>query len=247
VCLALFGCSAVAPAGPPPTVAARVLERLPHDDTAFTEGLFVRDGHLFESTGLEGDSVIRQTDLATGKVIREVEIDPQYFGEGIVDWGDEIVSVTWRTGIGFRWKLGTLTQSGTFKYPGEGWGLTRTDDAIVLSDGTPALRFLDPVTMVEKRRVTVTDNGQPVPMLNELEWVDGEILANIWHADRIARIDPASGRVKGWIDISAIAKATPQRDAESVANGIAWDAKQRRLYITGKNWPTLYRIAWPVK
>jgi glutaminyl-peptide cyclotransferase len=231
---------------PVPTAVARVLAEYPHDTDAFTEGLFIRDGKLFESTGYERRSFIREVDLATGKVLRQVAIPPDQFGEGIVDWGPDIVSVTWQGGIGHRWRIDNLTRIGGFRYEGEGWGLTRNDRHIILSDGTAVLRFLDPVTLKVARRLPVTADGVPVPMLNELEWVDGEILANVWHQDRIARIDPRDGRVKGWIDLSEIAARTPKRDEESVPNGIAWDAKARRLYVTGKYWPTLYRIAWPV-
>ena len=193
-----------------------MLASYPHDTNAFTEGLFVRDGKLFESTGYERASFIREVDLASGKVLRQVAIPPDQFGEGIVDWGGEIVSVTWQGGVGHRWRIGDLTRAGGFRYDGEGWGLTRNDRNIILSDGTPVLRFLDPVTLKVVRRLPVTADGQPLPMLNELEWVDGEILANVWHQDRIARIDPQTGRVKGWIDLSAIVAKTPKRDAESV-------------------------------
>ena len=229
-----------------PTVAARVLARYPHDTTAFTEGLFVRCGRLFESTGFVNRSFIREVDLATGRVRRQVAIPPSQFGEGIVDWGPDIVSVTWRDGVGHRWRLADFQYRGGFRYAGEGWGLTRSGRALVLSDGSAVLRFLDPATFAVVRRLPVTVDGQPLSQLNELEWVDGEILANVWHQNRIARIDPATGRVKGWIDLTAIVRATPVKDAESVPNGIAWDATRRRLYVTGKNWPALYRIAWPV-
>ena len=231
---------------PAPTATARVLATYPHDTDAFTEGLFVRDGKLFESTGFERRSFIREVDLASGKVLRQVAIPPAQFGEGIVDWRGDIISVTWQGGVGHRWRISDLSRIGGFRYDGEGWGLTRDDRNIILSDGTPVLRFLDPVTLKVVRRLRVTADGRPLAMLNELEWVDGEILANVWHEDRIARIDPRTGRVKGWIDLSAIVANTPKRDEEAVANGIAWDAKTRRLYVTGKYWPTLYRIAWPV-
>lgn len=243
-----LGASAAPPPAPRPvtSVAARVLAQYPHDTGAFTEGLFVRDGWLFESTGYERRSFIREVDLATGKVKRQVAIPPDQFGEGIVDWGAEIVSLTWQGGIGHRWRIADFGKLGDFRYDGEGWGLTRTDRQLIMSDGTPVLRFLDPVTLKVVRRLPVTLSGKPLSQLNELEWVDGEILANVWHAAQIVRIDPATGRVKGIIDLTAIVRATPVNNAESVLNGIAWDRKARRLYVTGKNWPTLYRIAWPV-
>ncbi len=230
---------------PVTSVSARVITTLPHDPDAFTEGLLIRDGLLYESTGNLGRSVIRVSDLATGHVLREAALAPALFGEGIVDWHDDIISVTWKTGLGFRWDRATLGYRGSFRYPGEGWGLTHDATSLILSDGTPTLRILDPVTFAERRQITVTANGVPVRDLNELEWVDGEILANVWRTTRIARIDPATGRVKGWIDLSAIAATMPKDDPDSVANGIAWDAKARRLYVTGKNWPLLFQIAWP--
>lgn len=252
----LLGGSACAPrseAQPPgkvetaPTVAARVLATYPHDPDAFTEGLFVRDGKLFESTGYERRSFIREVELATGKVLRQVKIPPDQFGEGIVDWGPDLISVTWRGGIGHRWRLNDFQRLGEFRYDGEGWGMTRSSRELILSDGTAFLRFLDPKTLAVVRRLRVTADGQRLDQLNELEWVDGEILANVWHQDRIARIDPRTGRVKGWIDLGAIVAAMPKRDPEAVPNGIAWDNRTRRLYVTGKYWPTLYRIAWPVR
>ena len=243
--LALPASAAIPPV--PTTVAARVLATLPHDPGAFTEGLFIRGGQLFESTGLEGQSFIRAVDLATGKVRRQVAIPPGQFGEGIVDWGPQLISVTWRGGIGHRWRLADFHALGGFSYAGEGWGMTQDGRSLILSDGTPVLRFLDPRTLGVTRRLTVTGPTGPQQMLNELEYVDGEILANIWHDERIARINPVTGRIKGWIDLSAIVAHTPKRDGESVPNGIAWDKATRRLYVTGKNWPALYQIAWPIR
>lgn len=230
-----------------PIVQARVVATLPHDRDAFTEGLFIREGQIYESTGNLGRSVIRVSDLASGRVLRQAALAPSLFGEGIVDWRDEIVSVTWKTELGFRWDRATLGYRGSFQYPGEGWGLTHDATSLILSDGTPTLRMLDPVTFTERRQITVTAGGVPVRNLNELEWVDGEILANVWQTPRIARIDPATGQVTGWIDLSAIVATMPKSDPDSVANGIAWDAKTRRLYVTGKNWPSLFQIAWPVR
>lgn len=246
----------VSTAAPPPSVRrppprtipitpARVVATFPHDPDAFTEGLFISDGLLYESTGNLGRSVIRVSDLGSGRVLRQAALAPALFGEGIVDWQDAIVSVTWKTGLGFRWDKATLGYRGSFQYPGEGWGLTHDATSLILSDGTPTLRVLDPVTFAERRRITVTANGVPVRDLNELEWVNGEILANVWRTPRIARIDPATGHVTGWIDLSAIVATMPKDDPDSVANGIAWDGRTRSLYVTGKNWPTLFRIAWP--
>ena len=247
ILLALLLAAPAAPRPPappplPPVYGYRIVHSYPHDRTAFTEGLFYRNGHLFESTGLNGRSEIREVALQDGRVIRSVRIPPDLFGEGIVDWGDEIVSLTWQTGIGFRWDRATFRKTGEFHYPGEGWALTRNARDIVMSDGTATLRFLDPKTMAVRRRLTVTDGGRPVANLNELEWVKGEIFANIWMTGRIARIDPATGKVKGWIDLAPLAAANKGGDEDAVLNGIAYDQAKDRLFVTGKNWPRLFEI-----
>ncbi|HEX4080510.1 MAG TPA: glutaminyl-peptide cyclotransferase [Rhizomicrobium sp.] len=228
-----------------PVVPVQVVKTWPHDPHAFTEGLFFRDGLLYESTGLEGQSAIRVEDLATGRVLRGVAIPPELFGEGIVAWKDQLISVTWRSGTGFRWSLANFRRLGEFHYDGEGWGLTEDGRNIILSDGTPTLRFLDPLTLNVVRRLSVTADGQPVERLNELEWVKGEILANIWMTDRIARIDPASGRVKGWIDVGALARTIGDTDPDAVPNGIAYDSARNRLFVTGKDWPLLFEVRVP--
>jgi glutaminyl-peptide cyclotransferase len=228
-----------------PVQQVQVVRTYPHDRTAFTQGLLYRDGRLYESTGLEGRSTIREVRLEDGKVLRQAVVPPPYFGEGLVDWGDKLVSLTWLHGRGFIWDRATLRKLGEWRYPGEGWALTHNGREIIMSDGTPQLRFLDPATLKEKRRVTVTVNGQRLARLNELEWVKGEVLANIWQSERIARIDPATGRVKGWIDLSALSRRVPNRGVDDVANGIAWDAKGGRLFVTGKNWPLLYQVRVP--
>lgn len=228
-----------------PVETARVLAAHPHDPGAFTQGLFFADGALFESTGQHGQSVLREVDLPTGKTKREVRLPSQYFGEGSTGWGDTIISLTWKHGTAFRWDRKTLRQTGTFTYPGEGWGLTQDGKSLILSDGTPELRFLDPATFAEQRRITVTYQGRPIRRLNELEYVRGEILANIWHQDLIVRIDPASGVITGVIDLRDLAAAVPVTDSESVLNGIAFDPHTGKLYVTGKNWPSLYEIALP--
>lgn len=239
--------TSAAPPPPPATVAARVLAQYPHDTNAFTQGLFVRDGRLYETTGYEGRSTLREVELATGRVIRQASLPPDQFGEGSTDFGPDIYSITWQGGIGHRWRLADFKRIGDFRYDGEGWGLTQDGKNLILSDGTATLRFLDPRTLTVVRRITVTDNGVPKDQLNELEYVDGEVLANVWHEDRIARIDPHNGRIKGWIDLTDVVDATPRPHSEAVLNGIAWDKKARKLYVTGKLWPVLYQIAWPVK
>lgn len=229
----------------PPIEAARVIAVHPHDTGAFTQGLFFHDGQLFESTGQHGRSVIREVDLATGKVKREARLAAEYFGEGSTSWGDTIVSLTWQHGKGFRWDRETFRKLGEFSYTGEGWGLTQDGESLILSDGTSELRFLDPQTFAERRRVQVTWRGRPVRMINELEYVRGEILANIWHSDLIVRIDPASGVIKGVIDLRAVTATVEVPDSEAVLNGIAYDAGTGKLYVTGKRWPKLFEIALP--
>lgn len=231
-----------------PAISIRQVEivrAFPHDRNAFTQGLLFRDGRLYESTGMEGRSTIREVRLEDGRVLRQAVVPPPYFGEGLVDWGDKLVSLTWQHGRGFIWDRKTFRKLGEWRYPGEGWALTHNGREIIMSDGTPQLRFLDPNTLKEKRRVTVTVNGQRLSRLNELEWVKGEVFANIWFSDRIARIDPQTGRVKGWIDLTPVARRVPNRGHDDVANGIAWDAKSGRLFVTGKNWPVLYQVRVP--
>jgi len=221
---------------------AEIIRTYPHDRTMFTEGLFYRDGALYESSGLRGQSVVRRVRIADGQAERQVRLPGTVFGEGIVDWGNEIIGVTWMNGAGFRWDRHSLKLRARFRYKGEGWGLTRDGDSLILSDGTPVLHFLDPATFRERRRLTVTADGRPVPMLNELEWVDGEIYANVWQTSRIARIDPATGAVKAWIDLSDLDRLGGGQDQDDVLNGIAWDAAGKRLFVTGKRWSKLFEI-----
>lgn len=205
-----------------PTYGYRIAATYEHDPNAFTQGLFWSDGHLYESTGQIGRSTIRKVEL-DGRVVQSVPIRPGLFGEGIVDWGRQIISITWQDGVGFRWDKASLKEVGSFTYPGEGWGLTQDGRNIIMSDGTATLRFLDPATLQETRRLAVTDAGRPVDRLNELEWVNGEILANVWMTPRIARIDPGSGRVTGWIDLQPLVAENQRGDVDAVLNGIAYD------------------------
>ena len=230
---------AAAPA--PVTYGYRVVATYPHDTRAFTQGLFYLDGHLYESTGQVGQSTIRKVHFEDGRVLQSVPIPPGQFGEGIVNWNDQIVSITWQGGTGYRWDLATLRRTGEWHYSGEGWGLTQNGTDIVMSDGTSAIRFLDPVTLAERRRITVTLQGVELTQLNELEWVNGEIFANIWQTPRIARIDPNSGRITGIIDLTGIARENTI-SADAVLNGIAYDPQGDRLFVTGKLWPHLYEI-----
>ncbi|MGE4323604.1 MAG: glutaminyl-peptide cyclotransferase [Sphingobium sp.] len=213
-----------------------------HDPGAFTQGLFFHDGALYESTGLTGRSEIRKVSLKTGKVLQRRAIGEAYFGEGIVNWGDRLISLTWQHRKGFIWDINSLKPISSFSYEGEGWGLTQDGISLIMSDGSAQLRFLDPDTFVERRRITVSWNGTTVDRLNELEYVRGEIWANIWYDTKIARIDPASGAVVDWIDITPLHKAAGVKSSESVANGIAYDASRDRLFVTGKNWPKMFEI-----
>jgi glutamine cyclotransferase len=230
-----------------PVAVPEVVKTYPHDPGAFTEGLFFQEGALYESTGGEGRSTIRKVDLDSGRVLKSVSIPPELFGEGIVAWKDQLLSVTWHGGTGFRWSLRDFRPLGRFSYAGEGWAMTRDKRNIILSDGTPVLRFLDPRTLKVTRRLPVTAEGVPLEQLNELEYVDGEILANIWQTNLIARIDPQSGAVKGWIDVSALTAQIGATDRDSVPNGIAYDAAKHRLFVTGKNWPLLFEIRLPAR
>lgn len=233
------------PNAAPPIVVAQVIARYPHDTAAFTQGLFLRDGTLYETTGLVGQSTLRAVDRATGKVRRQVDLPGGVFGEGATDWGRHIYSITWRDGIAYRWDRKSFRRLGEFRYAGEGWGLTQDGRRLILSDGTPELRFLDPETFTETGRVTVTFAGKPLPLLNELEWVEGSVWANVWHQNALVRIDPASGRVTQVLDLSGVVADVTVSDPEAVLNGIAWDSKSRRLLVTGKKWPALFEIALP--
>lgn len=230
-----------------PIEQAKVVARYPHDPRAFTEGLLYHDGALYEATGEPGRSSIRKVDLATGKVLQKVDIAPPTFGEGIAIWNDEIVSLTWKQQTGWRWDLKSFRKLGEFHYPGEGWALTSDGTHLLMTDGSDQIRVLDPNTMKEERRISVTADGRPLKNVNELEWVDGEILANVWMTNVIARIDPVSGKVTGWIDLSALTAEIDPGNPDDVPNGIAWDAKAKRLFVTGKDWPTLFEIKLPAK
>lgn len=223
-----------------PVQGFKVVHTYPHDPDAFTQGLFFHDGFLYEGTGLRGRSSIRKVELETGKVVQQVDLPGEVFGEGITLWGDRIIGLTWQEGTAFVLDLKTFKLWRKFNYAGEGWGLTHNGKELIMSDGSPELRFLDPLSFKELRRVKVTADGRPVDQLNELEWVDGEIYANIWQTDRIARINPKTGAVTGWIDLTGL---LPQRrGSDDVLNGIAYDAKAKRLFVTGKLWPKLFEI-----
>ncbi|PXV59103.1 glutaminyl-peptide cyclotransferase [Dyella jiangningensis] len=227
-----------------PVYGYRVVKVYPHDTSAYTEGLFYKDGYLYESTGEAGDSTVRKVELESGKVVQRHDMPAQYFGEGIVDWGSRIIQLTWKDQLGFVYDMDSFKPQRTFYYRGEGWALTRDDKRIYMSNGTSQLQVLDPDTLAVTDTINVTDNGQPVLNLNELEWVKGEIYANVWLTNRIARIDPATGHVTGWIDLAGLFDTRTLPDpGNDVLNGIAYDAKRNRLFVTGKRWPKLFEIA----
>lgn len=242
VLLAALLLGSAAPAPVATDTGWRLVARFPHDAGAFTQGLLVADGILYESTGQYGHSEIRRVRLSDGRVLARKRIDARYFGEGLTNWGGDLLSITWMDGIGWRWNRATLKRGAPFHYQGEGWGLAQDGKRIILSDGTARLRFLDPVTLRENGAIIVRDKGQPIDQLNELEMVRGELLANVWMTNRIARINPRTGDVIGWIDLTALAREQRSNDPDAVLNGIAYDATSDRLYVTGKRWRTLYEI-----
>lgn len=226
-----------------PVYTYKIVHAYPHDPNAFTEGLFYLKGYLYESTGLEGRSTIRKERLETGEVVQTHTLPPQYFGEGITYWDNRLIGLTWKSHIGFTYNLRSFAVEGQFQYPGEGWALTRNAREIIMSDGTPDLRVLDPKTLREVRRIHVTARGRPVDQLNELEWVHGSVLANIWQTDRIARIDPDTGHVTAWINLAGLLPRSDQIPGHTdVLNGIAYDSVKDRLFVTGKMWPKLFEI-----
>lgn len=227
----------------PQSWAYQIVNTYPHDPRAFTQGLLYVDGHLYESTGLRGQSSIRMLDLNTGRVLQKYDLPANDFGEGLTDWGSTLVQLTWQAHKGFVYDRFSFALLRTFSYDGEGWGLTHDDKQLIMSDGTSYLRFLDPKTFRETRRIHVTtENGQEIPDLNELEYVRGEIYANVWHSDRVARISPKTGKLLGWIDLSGLRPPSTTGNPDAVLNGIAYDAKDNRLFVTGKLWPKLYEV-----
>jgi glutaminyl-peptide cyclotransferase len=225
-----------------PEYGYKVVHVYPHDPLAFTQGLEYRNGFLYEGTGQEGSSTLRKVELETGKPVQVVALEEQYFGEGITVLNSRIVELTWQHHRGFLYEQGTFKMLKTFEYPGEGWGLTNDGKQIYMSDGTPDIRVWDPETLHEVRRFTVRDGGRPIPMLNELEWVRGEIYANVWQTDKIVRISPSDGKVLGWIDLTGLLSEPERMHGADVLNGIAYDPAGDRLFVTGKLWPKLFEI-----
>jgi len=230
---------------PVPIYGYQVVRSYPHDNGAFTQGLIYRDGVFYESTGLSGRSGIRKVKLDSGEVLQAKPLSAEYFGEGITDWKNQIVQITWQSEVGFVYDIDTFEQTKRWTYSGEGWGLTHDDTRLIMSDGSAQLRFLDPSTLKETGRITVRDANGPVERLNELEYVNGEVLANVWLTNRVARISPKDGRVTGWIDLAGLLSPAEQAEVEragGVLNGIAYDASADRLFVTGKLWPRVFEI-----
>ena len=224
-----------------PVYGFEVVNVYPHDREAFTQGLLYRDSVLYESTGLNGRSSLRKVQLETGKVLQQISVDSRYFAEGLVDWGARLVQLTWNTNIGFVYDLGSFKQQQTFSYTGEGWGLARDAKRLIMSDGTSTLRFLDPQTLKVTGQVQVMDGTVPVRDVNELEFIDGQVYANVWLTDRIAIIAPGSGRVTAWLNLAGLMAKKGLSD-DAVLNGIAYDSQRKRLFVTGKLWPSLFEI-----
>jgi glutaminyl-peptide cyclotransferase len=226
-----------------PVYDYEIVHVFPHDPDAFTEGLFYLNGFLYESTGLEGHSSIRKVRLQTGEVLERHEIPGEYFGEGIVNWGSRLIELTWQSHVGFVYDLKTFKPLQDFHYEGEGWALTQDGTQIFMSDGTSTLRVLNPKTLLPAGMLPVTLDGKPVERLNELEWVKGEIFANVWQTNWILRIDPRDGHVVGLVDLRGLLPAEDTVAGKTdVLNGIAYDAQRDRLFVTGKNWPKLFEI-----
>lgn len=237
-------------AGQSPQVSTRapqeysftIVRVFPHDTSSYTQGLAYRDGLLYEGTGRNGRSWLRKVRLETGEVLQQTNLAPEYFGEGITLVKDRVLQITWKSEVGFEYDLKDFHLLRRFSYSGEGWGLASSSQEVFLSDGTAEIRVLDAESLQEKRRIRVHDGATPIDQLNELEFVDGQIFANVWHSNRIARISPQTGEVIGWIDLKGLLSPVYRLDPEAVLNGIAYDPVKKRLFVTGKLWPSVFEI-----
>ncbi len=225
-----------------PVQDCTVVRSFPHDPAAFCQGLVFHDGFLYEGTGSYGESTIRKVELETGKVLQRHDLAADEFGEGITLWKDRLIQLTWKSQTAICYDVASFRELQRHRYRGEGWGLTSDGRQLIMSDGTATLRFIEPKTFTVLRELVVRDGNRRIRNLNELEYVEGEVYANIWYEDRIARISPESGRVLGWIDLSRLWPAGQRPHRDAVLNGIAYDAQHQRLFVTGKNWPKLFEI-----
>ena len=249
--LALLGavCACSCSESPAPTTSSitpvysyNVVNTYPHDRSAFTQGLVFEDGVLYEGTGLNGRSTLRRVELETGEVLQIHELPAQFFGEGVTVYGNDIIQLTWQSHVGFVYDRDSFELLQEFNYSTQGWGITHDGERLIMSDGTATLYFLDPETFEEIGRVGVYDNDGSVNRLNELEYVQGEIYANVWQTNCIARIDPQTGQVVGWIELKGLLTPEDRGEPVDVLNGIAYDAENARLFVTGKLWPKLFEI-----
>ncbi|MGC2404311.1 MAG: glutaminyl-peptide cyclotransferase [Acidobacteriaceae bacterium] len=236
-CLLIADCAAAAP-----VLSYKVIAKYPHSTESYTEGFFYLDGLFYEGTGIAGHSALLAIDPTTGRIVQKRDLPAQYFGEGIIDWGANVYQWTWRSQICFVYDRFSLRPLKQFTYDGEGWGMTRTAKEIITSDGSATLRFRDPLTFRETHHILVKDGATQIDQLNELEFIKGEIYANVWHSDRIARISPRDGHVIAWIDLTGLLPSDQMVNQESVLNGIAYDARRDRLFVTGKQWPAVFEI-----
>lgn len=224
-----------------------IVNTWPHDNSAYTQGLIYQDNSLYESTGLNGQSTLRQVDLETGKVLKRIRVSEEYFAEGMTLLKGRIFQLTWKHEKGFIYDPASFGKIGEFAYEGEGWGLTHDGKSLILSDGTNHIRFLDPDTFAVERAIDVVYNGRRVMDINELEYIRGEIYANIWQDDEIIRIDPKDGRILGIIDMTGLLPGKRADEADDVLNGIAYDEKGGRIFVTGKRWPKLFEVRFKEK
>jgi glutamine cyclotransferase len=231
----------VRPASAQPVYGYRIVHVYPHDPGAFTQGLIYLNGHLYESTGLRGHSSLREEDLS-GRLLKYVALPNRYFGEGLTNWGNELIQLTWTSHTALVYNLKTFQFIRTFHCPYQGWGLTQDGKDLIESDGSSTLHFIDPATFQTVRNLKVTADGKPVTQLNELEYIHGVIYSNVWHSNRIARISPVTGKVLSWIDLSGLLPPGTVTNPEAVLNGIAYDPVHNRLFVTGKLWPKLFQI-----
>ncbi len=240
--LTLALCFALAPINSAPVTGFKVIAKYPHSTESYTEGFFYLDGLFYEGTGLKGQSQLLAIQPETGHALQKVNLPAEYFGEGIVDWGPNIYEWTWQSHLCFVYDRFSFRRLKQFTYTGEGWGMTHNKTELITSDGTATLRFHNPATFAETHSIVVKDGATTIDQLNELEYIKGEIYANVWHSDRIARISPRDGHVIAWIDLTGLLPASEKRNDESVLNGIAYDAKHDRLFVTGKQWPWIFEI-----